>query len=57
MLYLFLEFYGKPPKGGQNIDDKKLRELFGSLDLDIGYSKIIGGKSKAVFGKAVKKGK
>ncbi len=54
MLYLFLKFYGKPPKGGQNIDDKKLKAMFENRGLKVEYSKIIGARSKAVFGKAVK---
>ncbi|PID63319.1 MAG: hypothetical protein CR986_00015 [Ignavibacteriae bacterium] len=54
MLYLFLKFYGKPPKGGQNIDHKKLETMLKSIDFKVEFSKIIGAKSKAVFGKAVK---
>ncbi len=54
MLYLFLKFYGKPPKGGENIDDKKLKTMFESIGLKVEYSKIIGAKSKAVFGKGTK---
>ncbi len=54
MLYLFMKFYGKPPKGGQNIDDKKLKSMFENTGLKVEYSKIIGAKSKAVFGKAIK---
>ncbi len=55
MFYLFMKFYGKPPKGGKNIDDKELISLFENSDLEVEYSKIIGAKSKAVFGKAFKK--
>ncbi len=55
MLYLFLKFYGKPPKGGKNIDDKQLKTMFYNTGLDVNYAKIIGGKSKAVFGKAIKR--
>ncbi len=55
MFYLFLKFYGKPPKGGQNIDDKKLKAMFENTGLKVEYSKIIGARSKAVFGKAFKR--
>ncbi len=55
MFYLFLKFYGKPPKGGKNIDDKKLKAMFENTGLKVEYSKIIGAKSKAVFGKAFKR--
>ncbi|PIE87588.1 MAG: hypothetical protein CSA01_00095 [Bacteroidetes bacterium] len=54
MLYLFLKFYGKPPKGGKNIGDKKLKVMFENTGLKVEFSKIIGAKSKAVFGKASK---
>ncbi len=54
MLYLFLKYYGKP-KDGQNVDDKKLKELFEDLDMEVAFTKLIGGKSKAAFGKAIKK--
>ncbi len=55
MFYLFMKFYGKPPKGGQNIDDKKLKAMFENVGLKVEDSKIIGAKSKAVFGKAFKR--
>ncbi len=55
MLYLFMKFYGKPPKGGQNIDHKKLEKMLKNTDFKVEFSKIIGAKSKAVFGKAFKK--
>ncbi len=55
MFYLFLKFYGKPPKGGKNIDDKELKTIFENTGLKVEYSKTIGAKSKAVFGKAFKR--
>ncbi len=55
MLYLFLKFYGKPPKGGQNVDDKKLSELLENTGFLVEFSKLIGKKSKAAFGKGIKK--
>ncbi len=55
MLYLFLKLYGKPPKGGKNIDDDTLSALFERAQLKEEFSRIIGAKSKAVFGKAFKK--
>ncbi|PID94219.1 MAG: hypothetical protein CSA95_04060 [Bacteroidetes bacterium] len=55
MVSLFLKFYGKPPQGGQNIDDKKLKAMFENTGLKVEYSEIIGARSKAVFGKAFKR--
>ncbi len=53
MLYKFMKYYGKPKEGG-NVDDKRLRELFEETGFKTEFSKIIGGKSKAAFGKGVK---
>lgn len=55
MIYRYLKSYGKPPKTGSHIDDKSLKLLFEQNDLAVVYSTIIGGSSKAAFGKAKKK--
>ncbi len=54
MVFRYLKSYGKPPQGAIPVDDEKMKELFKQNDLDIKFAKIIGGKSKAAFGKAVK---
>ncbi len=53
MLYKFMKYYGKPKEGG-NVDDKRLRELFEKTGFQTEFSRIIGGKSKAAFGKGIK---
>ncbi len=54
MLNKFLKYYGKP-KEGQNVDDVKLIKFFKEAGFDVEFSKIIGGKSKAAFGKGIKR--
>ncbi len=53
MLYKFMKYYGKPKEGG-SVDDKKLKQLFETAGFKTIFSKIIGEKSKAAFGKGIK---
>lgn len=46
----FLKTYGKPPKKAVPVDDIKLAELFTLNDVKIRFVKIIGERSKAVYG-------
>lgn len=54
MMQRYLKSYGKPPKTGSNVDDKRMCQLFTSNGLDVKFTKLIGGASKAAFGKATK---
>ncbi len=54
MIYRYLKSYGKPPKTGSNIGDKEMKCLFEQNGLEVVFAKIIGGSSKAAFGKAKK---
>ncbi len=54
MVFRYLKSYGKGPEKAVPVDDKKMQELFEKNNLKVESIKIIGGSSKAVFGKAVK---
>ncbi len=53
MLRKFMKYYGKPKEGG-NVDTKRLKQLFEETGFKTEFSKIIGGRSKAAFGKGTK---
>lgn len=54
MMQRYMEAYGDRPKSAINVDDKIMNNLFTSNGLDVKFTKLIGGASKATFGRATK---